>query len=180
MGSYKKKLSVQISDIRFSPWTNTFGNRSIRLHCLRTQQSVKLCTPVLFTCSFIDSISWKISLSNYCRWIWSVWYLRSGDLRCCLKYVCTCFLNKYMYIKPHQQKSIFINEIHNHTRLSFFCFIKDLCILSPWSRYWTLIMLNLPFPRGPDIEPLSFWILICVACLCRQGAVSMLLLLQWA
>ena len=54
--------SVQIRDVgrflaKFNPWTNTFGNRLVRSHCLRIQPSVKLSTPILYTCSFIVSVS---------------------------------------------------------------------------------------------------------------------------
>ena len=39
--------SVQIRDVgrflaKFNPWTNTFGNRLVRLHCSRIQPSVKV------------------------------------------------------------------------------------------------------------------------------------------
>ena len=39
--------SVQIRDVgrflaKFNPWTNTFGNRLVRLHCSRIHPSVKL------------------------------------------------------------------------------------------------------------------------------------------
>ena len=41
--------SVQIRDVgrflaKFNPWTNTFGNRLVRSHCLRIHPSVKLST----------------------------------------------------------------------------------------------------------------------------------------
>ena len=40
-----EKKSVQIRDVgrflaKFNPWTNTFGNRSVRLHCLRIHPSI--------------------------------------------------------------------------------------------------------------------------------------------
>ena len=60
---YKNK-SVQIRDIgrflaEFNPWTNTFGNRLVRLHCSRIHPSVKLSTPKIYTCSLIVAVSWK-------------------------------------------------------------------------------------------------------------------------
>ena len=44
--------SVQIRDVgrflaKFNPWTNTFGNRLVRSHCVRVQSSVKLSTPII-------------------------------------------------------------------------------------------------------------------------------------
>ena len=62
--------SVQIRDVgrclaKFNPWTNTFGNRLVRLPCSRIHPSVKLSTPKVYTCSLIVAVSWKISVSNY-------------------------------------------------------------------------------------------------------------------
>ena len=84
-------------------------------------------------CSLIVAVSWEISVSNYWKWIWSAHIL-------CLKYVHTCILNTYMYLKLYNQN---INlrqwNLQSH---KFYCFIKDMCTLSLWSNYWTLSMLN--------------------------------------
>ena len=94
---------------------------------------MKLSTPKVYTCSRIVAVSWKISVSNYCRWIWSAQIP-------CLKYVHTCILNTYVYLKKYNQN---INlrqwNLQSH---KFYCFIKDMCTLSLWSIYWTLSMLN--------------------------------------
>ena len=41
----------------FNPWTDTFGNRLVRLHCSRIHPSVKLSTPIVYTCSLIVAIT---------------------------------------------------------------------------------------------------------------------------
>ena len=61
---------VQIRDVgrflaKFNPWTNTFGNRLVRLHCSRIHPSVKLSTPKVYTCILMVAVSWKISVLNY-------------------------------------------------------------------------------------------------------------------
>ena len=70
-------------------------------------------------------------------------------ISCCLKFARTCVLNTYMGLKLNKLKSIFDNEIYNHT--SFIVSYK----------------ISVPFSRGPDIEPLSgrFFIDVCV---CRE------------
>ena len=40
-----KKRDVGRFLAKFNPLTNTFGNRLVRLHCLRIHPSVKLSTP---------------------------------------------------------------------------------------------------------------------------------------
>ena len=108
--------SVQIRDVgrflpKFNPWTNTFGNRLVRLHCSRIHPPVKLSQPKVYTCSLIVAVSWKISVSNYWSWIWSAQIP-------CLKYVHTCILNMYVYLKLYiytTKTPIFDNEIYNHT-----------------------------------------------------------------
>ena len=62
--------SVQIRDVgrflaKFNPWTNTFGNRLVRLHCSRIHPSVKLSTLKVYTCILMVAVSWKISVLNY-------------------------------------------------------------------------------------------------------------------
>ena len=61
-------------------------------------------------------------------------------LSCWFKYARTYILNTYLYLKLFKQK---INRrqwnIQSH---KLYCFIKDLCTLSRWPRYWTLIMPN--------------------------------------
>ena len=130
--------SVQIRDVgrflaKFNPWTNTFGNRLFRLHWSRIHPSVKLSTPKVYTCSLIVVVSWKISVSNYWRWIWSAQIP-------CLKYVHTSILNTCVYLKIYNQN---INlrqcNLQSHT---FYCFIRDMCTLSLWSIYWALSMPN--------------------------------------
>ena len=96
--------SVQIRDVgrflaKFNPWTITFGNRLVRLHCSRIHPSVKLSTPKVYTCSLIVAVSWKISVSNYWRWIWSAQIP-------CLKFAHTCILTTYVYLKLSNQNSI--------------------------------------------------------------------------
>ena len=130
--------SVQMRDVgrflaKFNPWTNTFGNRLVRLHCSLIHPSVKLSTPKVYTCSLIVAVSWKISVSNYWRWIWSAQIP-------CLKYVHTCILKTYVYLKLYNQNRILRQwNLQSH---KFYCFIKDMCTLSLWSMYWTLSMLN--------------------------------------
>ena len=95
--------------------------------------SVKLSTPKVYTCSLIVAVSWKISVSNYWRWIWSAQIPY-------LKYVHTCILNTYVYLKLCSQNSNLRQwNLQSH---KFYCFIKDMFTLSLWSIYWTLSMLN--------------------------------------
>ena len=51
--------SVQIRDVgrflaQFNPWTNTFGNRLVRLHCSRIHPSVKLHTK-RYCCRIVEN-----------------------------------------------------------------------------------------------------------------------------
>ena len=103
--------SVQIRDVgrflaKFNPWTNTFGNRLVRLHCSRIHPSVKLSTPKVYTCILMVAVSWKISVLNYWRWIWSAQIP-------CLKYIHTCSLNTHVYLQLYSQTPICDNEIYN-------------------------------------------------------------------
>ena len=56
--------SVQIRDVgqflaTFNPWTNTFGNQLVRLHCSRIHSSVKLST-----CRIVKNTRFKLLKMN--------------------------------------------------------------------------------------------------------------------
>ena len=78
--------SVQIRDVgrflaKFNPWTNTFGNRLVRLHCSRIHPSVKLSTPKVYSCRIVENKRFELLKMN----------LTSPDT---LFEICT-----YMYLK---------------------------------------------------------------------------------
>ena len=69
--------SVQIRDVgrflaKFNPWTNTFGNRLVRLHCSRIHPSVKLSTPKVYSCRIVENQRFellKINLHDQPRYL---------------------------------------------------------------------------------------------------------------
>ena len=61
--------SVQIRDVgrflaKFNPWTNTFGNRLVRLHCWRIHPFVKLSTPKVYSCSIVENKRFELLKMN--------------------------------------------------------------------------------------------------------------------
>ena len=64
-----KLYSVQIRDVgrflaKFNPWTNTFGNRLVRLHCWRIHPSVKLSTPKVYSCRIVENKRFELLKMN--------------------------------------------------------------------------------------------------------------------
>ena len=61
--------SVQIRDVgrflaKFNPWTNTFGNRLVKLHCWRIHPSVKLSTPKVYSCRIVENKRFELLKMN--------------------------------------------------------------------------------------------------------------------
>ena len=69
VSSANKLYSVQIRDVgrflaKFNPWTNTFGNRLVRLHCWRIHPSVKLSTPKVYSCRIVENKRFELLKMN--------------------------------------------------------------------------------------------------------------------
>ena len=93
--------SVQIRDVgrflaKFNPWTNTFGNRLVRLHCSRIHPSVKLSTLWSYSCRIVENKLFELLKMN----------LLSPDT---LFEICTCMYLKHVRvsktIQPKYQSS---------------------------------------------------------------------------